>query len=557
MNPLPPTPGDSSLGLELATLIEHRRELLLVLDDDGRLSWLGPAAAQWFGPSAAGALLADLAHPEDAGELGVAMEQVAAGGSSVAETRCRLRDRSGTWHLLELSITDRRGRTGLAGLVCVARDVADRMELTARLIHRATHDTLTALPNRASLLDRLHEPFGPGESESIAVLYVDLDGFKAVNDSLGHAAGDRVLVAIADRLRRAVRPGDMVARLGGDEFVVVATGVTDGSVALDIAGRVVATLAQPVAVGGRTVTVSASVGAAVGRRERSMELLDEADQAMYHSKHGGRDRSTLYNREMTAPDRRSRSEALLASALDRDGVLVLYQPVVELGYSRLAGVDALLRLRAPEGEPDSAGEFLDVAEETGLSVAVGAGLLDLACQQLARWRDELGPDAVPSVGITVSARQLAEERASDRVAAILESHGLQPPALRLQLPESSLVDADSTMARSLQKLRSLGVRLAVDDFGVGRSSLPYLRRYGIDVLRIDQGFINGLHRGGDDVEVVRAILGLAETLGLVVEAKGVERAEQAELLAELDCPLAQGPYFGSPGPPEALVLPGA
>jgi diguanylate cyclase (GGDEF)-like protein/PAS domain S-box-containing protein len=547
-----PTSGGLSLGPELAALLEHRHELLFVLDHEGRLAWLSAAAARWMGEAVEGTPIAELVHPSDAGDL---LASVAAAGdrpAAIVEVRSRVRDRDGSWRTLEISIADRRRREEMGGLVCVAKDVTERSDMTARLIHQATHDTLTALPNRASLIDRLNDAdVAADASGSVALLYIDLDGFKGVNDSLGHAAGDRVLVTVADRLRRAVRPGDTVARLGGDEFVVVADGVTDGAVTLEIGQRIISSICRPVAVGGRLVSVSASIGATIGRRNRAMEMLEEADRAMYRAKEDGRNRCTLFTRDMRSPDdHRVRTEELLRSALDRDGVAVLYQPVVDLATGRVAGVDATLRLRSADGSLRMPAGFLDVAEETGLSVAVGAGLLDLACGQAAIWNTDLGDDTPPLLSVPVSARQLADRHAAERVVATLDAHGIAPGALCLDLPEATLVDADSTVTRSLQKLKSLGVRLAIDDFGSGRSSLAYLRRYAIDVLRIDRGFMTGLGHDEGDTEVVRAVVGLGEALGMTTLAKGVETADQAAVLRDLGCQLAQGFHFGRPVLPE-------
>jgi len=595
MTDQPTRPSDDpSLGLELATLIEHRRELLVVLDDDARVSWLGPAARQWFGGAEPGTALTDLAHPDDATTLRAVLVELMAGGATVGEARCRLRHHDDSWRTLELSITDRRGRAGVAGLVCIARDPADRLEVTARLIHRATHDTLTALPNRASLLDTLNAPAPPGEGSSIGVLYLDLDGFKEVNDTLGHAAGDRVLVTVADRLRRAVRPGDTVARMGGDEFVVVARGVSDGAVASEIARRIVAGLAEPIAVGGRTVRLGGSVGAAVGPRQRAMELLEEADQAMYEAKRQGKSGCVLFSAAAgRSAGRLPRAESILRDALEGDGVSVLYQPVVALGANRLAGVDAALRLRDGHGRLVVPGSLLEVAEDTGLSVALGAGLLDIACEQMAAWRRDRGARGVLTdtlLGVPLSARQLADPHAAERVTASLARHELDPSLLCLSVPETTLVDADSAVSRSLQKVKALGVRLAVDDFGAGRSSLPYLRRFGVDMLRLEPRFVAALVATGtgageptvgdpgtaddpwepgrparpgperspadsvavgtggqvadDERDVLAALVGLGERLGLTVIAKGVSTALHVAVLEQLGCPLATGPYFG-------------
>ncbi len=521
----------------------------MVLDDAGAIGFMSPAAIRRLGAACAGRPLVDLAHPDDRRALEAVLAE------RTGDVACRLAEPSGAWRRMALALTDCRDHQAIGGVVCLAHDVDVHAEVAAQLIHQATHDTLTALPNRAHLLDRLDALRSERPYPSAALLYIDLDGFKSVNDTLGHAAGDRVLVAVADRLRRAVRPEDTVARLGGDEFVVIALGVGDREVALDIAERIIAGVRRPVAVGGRLVDVSASVGIAIGSGRNGGELLDDADRAMYRAKHDGRNRATLYRDDLRAPDAdRARIEAMLRSALDGGGVTVVYQPIVDLGTGRVHATEAMLRVRRSDGRLSASSEFLGVAEETGLSVAVGAGLVDHACAQMAEWqRGSAAPPTLMSVPVT--GRQLRVRRAASQIDAVLGAHGLAPSALCLQVPERCLVEADSAVSRTVEELKGTGVRLAVDDFGGGRAGLAYLRRFGIDVLRIDPTLMGGLGHDGGDTEVVRSIVGLGQALGIATVARGVETADQAELLTSIGCPLAQGLWFAHPSSADEALHP--
>jgi diguanylate cyclase (GGDEF)-like protein len=551
-----PAPDGASLGHELAALIEHRRELLVVLDDEGRLTWAGPAASRWFGTRAAGSRLVDLAHPEDAPTLEAALDELRSGRSTVAEARVRLCDQLGQHRPVSITVTDGRDRPGVGGLVCVARQ-DERAELTDRLIHQATHDHLTALANRAGLLDRLHDPLRSAQEPTVAVLYVDLDRFKDINDTLGHAAGDRVLVVVADRLRRAVRPEDVVARLGGDEFVVVADGVTDRGVALDIARRMVASICQPVALPARIVGVTASVGATVGRRDRGLELLDEADRAMYRAKRAGGNRCTAFDRRLDgSADGTPPGGTVSGPGMFDAEVAVAYQPVVDLVTGQVSAIDASLWLRAPERAFTPPGELLELAEETGMSIPTGAGLADLACAQLARWDSECRlPDRTPLV-VPLGARHLSDDSTPTRLVAAATRHGIDPGRLGVRVREVIVADAEPVIAANLERVAATGMRLSVDDFGMGRSSLPYLRRFGVDTIRLDASF-SGDARGGEgiDPELVGALVAFGEALGVTVVAKGVDSGHRAALLRDAGCRYGIGAELGEAAPAEELRLP--
>ncbi|MDQ6838560.1 MAG: bifunctional diguanylate cyclase/phosphodiesterase, partial [Actinomycetota bacterium] len=377
--------------------------------------------------------------------------------------------------------------------------------------------------------------------------------FKAINDTLGHAIGDQVLVTVAARLRKVIRPGDSVARFGGDEFVILTEGITSTDAVLDIADRIRKTITEPVHLEERTVTVGCSMGIALSEGHRPDALLQEADTAMYQAKAHGRNRWELYNAAMrTTARRRLDVEEHIRGALDHDRLVVHFQPIVDLITAQPAGTEALARIRTSAGTLINPKEFIAVAEESGLIVPLGVRVLELACAQQARWVRSW--PAATSVSVNLSARQLSSSGVVDRVAATLRGHSLRPGQLCLELTESVLIDAGASTRRSIDGLKALGVTLAIDDFGTGWSSLAYLRRFPIDTIKIDRSFVGGLGVDNDDTEVVRAVIGLGHALHLTTVAEGVETPRQAGLLRKLGCDHAQGFLYGRAQPADVLTL---
>jgi diguanylate cyclase (GGDEF)-like protein len=407
-------------------------------------------------------------------------------------------------------------------------------------------------------MDQLGQALARGQRSgtSCALLLLDLDKFKLVNDNLGHQVGDGVLTVTAERLKALVRPGDSVARLGGDEFAVLAEGIAGETDAMDIAERVLRALARPVALKGRTVTVGCSIGIVVARRARPAELLQEADIALYRAKDKGRGRAEIYDQAMRAVARRRlKAEEMLRAALGLAAVVVLYQPVVDLATGRSTGTEALARLRRPNGGLVTPDRFIEAAEDSGLIVPLGASVLELACAQQAKWAQSplLG---LRRVAVNLSARQLATPGLVDDVTAALERNGLSAGSLCLELTESALIDSTPSTKRALEDLKSVGVALALDDFGTGWSSLAYLRRFPIDIIKVDRSFVSGLGTNADDAEVVRAVVSLGHALRLSTVAEGVETAEQAQYLRDIGCDYGQGYLFGRPATPERIAAGG-
>jgi diguanylate cyclase (GGDEF)-like protein len=423
---------------------------------------------------------------------------------------------------------------------------------TADTVRHAFNDPLTGLPNRALLLDRMELTLGRGEREGkvVTVLFLDLDGFKLVNDSLGHLAGDRLLIDVARRLDGCVRRGDTVARLGGDEFAILLGEIGEQDRAAGVAERVIDAFGEPFDLLGREVFVSASIGIASGLDEPD-DLLRNADVAMYRAKRAQPGTYATFERSMhEAVVQRLELEADLRRVIDRDELVLHYQPIVDLAQGRVTGVEALLRWDHPQRGLVAPLQFVPMAEETGLIVALGRWVLDEACRQAAAWRAELGAGA-PWVSVNISGRQLVDSGLARDVRAALAAADLPPEALAVEITETVLVQDVKLAVERLEELRGLGVLVAIDDFGTGYSSLRYLRRFPADLLKVAKPFVDGLD-DPKDAALVQTILALGRSLGLVAIAEGIETADQHRRLAALGCPLGQGYLFARPVPPDAL-----
>ena len=440
-----------------------------------------------------------------------------------------------------------------------------------RALYRALHDPLTGLANRGLLMDQLGQALARARRRPgcVAVLFLDLDRFKVVNDSLGHAVGDDLLVEVARRLEAVMGSADTVARLGGDEFVVLAEDVADVEEALALGRRIRQAVSAPMAVaGGQRVVVTASVGVALsapgvdfgeedgdGTVPTRSSLLWDADVAMYRAKDRGRDRIQVFEDGLRAGSLgRFRSEAMLRHALDHDGLRLHYQPLVDLRSGALAGAEALVRLHHPERGLVPPAEFIPVAEETGLVVPLGAWVVAKAAAQAAAWRALQPLDAPPmTVSINLSGRQLATPGFAVEVGAAIARSGADASHLCFEITENALLDADGGSVATLDRLKELGVRLAIDDFGTGHSSLTWLRRLPADYLKVDKTFVAGLGTDSGDTAIVRAVLDLGRALGLATVAEGVETAEQLAILRDFGCDWAQGYHLARPGPAAAVT----
>ncbi|HVW32944.1 MAG TPA: EAL domain-containing protein, partial [Acidimicrobiia bacterium] len=430
------------------------------------------------------------------------------------------------------------------------RDLTERVEAEAALAHHALHDSLTGLPNRSLILDRIDVALARSarSGRCLAVLFLDLDRFKLINDSRGHAAGDVVLRAVAERLHAAVRPQDTVGRLGGDEFVVVCEDIVAAGEATILGERLIRALEAPFAVEGGEVFVTVSIGITVADGRATAEaLLHHADVAMYGAKQRGRARYEFFDETMrTQAALRLETATELHHALDRGEIETYYQPVVHLASGAIVGVEALVRWNHPERGLVSPAAFIPLAEEQGMIAPIGALVLEESCRQWARWRAAY-PDRPPiGLNVNISARQLHRPDFSDLVRAILLRHGLDPGVLCLELTESVLIEDAAAQRSTLSALQQLGVQLAIDDFGTGYSSLTYLKRFPVNGIKIDQTFVAGLGRDSFDSAIIESVVELAHAVGLHVTAEGVETLDQLRRLQALRCDYAQGYYFACP-----------
>jgi diguanylate cyclase (GGDEF)-like protein/PAS domain S-box-containing protein len=436
-----------------------------------------------------------------------------------------------------------------ARMVGICWDITDRRAIEEQLVREALHDRLTGLPNRALFVDRLTQSLAalPRHRGALAVLFLDVDRFKVINDSLGHEAGDGVLVELGQRLERLMRPGDTVARFGGDEFVVLCQHIDHPAEAVHVAERLTEGLSGSIAVNGSDVVVTVSVGIAMSSSPADLagDLLRDADAAMYRAKRDGRARSVLFADTMRQEAlARLDTEVELRRALTSGDLRLHYQPVVDLASGLVVGVEALLRWEHRTRGLVMPVDIITIAEETGLIVPLGEWVLEEACTQLVRWHQDC-PHL--TMAVNLSGVQLARPDLVARVGEVLERTGVRRSALSLEITESVLMrDAEEALG-VLEELKALGVRISVDDFGTGYSSLSYLKRFPVDVLKIDRSFVDGLGSDADDLAIVQAILALATSLDIDIIAEGVETSAQREVLQGLGCRLAQGYLLGRPG----------
>ncbi len=421
--------------------------------------------------------------------------------------------------------------------------------IEAKLVHQAFHDSLTGLANRALFRERLeHAVKRAPHGEGMAIALLDLDDFKAVNDSAGHVEGDRLLEIVASRLLRASRGCDTVARIGGDEFAILLEGLQSDDDAIAVVERIVTALGHPVALQGRELMIGASVGIAFGRGEdRVDELIRNADVAMYRAKDSGKGTYAVFEPGMySALLERLELEADLRHALGRGELRVLYQPIVELESGAITGVEALARWHQPGGDVSDAAKFIPLAEETGLIVPIGRWVLTEACRQAREWQLSDAGGVPQTMSVNVSARQLTDPNFVDDVAGILAEAQFPAERLILEVNESVLMTNTASLLGRLHELKALGVRLAIDDFGTGHCNLGYLRRFPLDVLKIDGSFVAQIAENGGDAALAGTIIGLATTLRLRTVAEGVEHAHQRAQLISLGCGYGQGFLFARP-----------
>jgi len=549
------------------SLVQHSSDVILIIDAGAIVRYVSPSAARvlrYDVTTLPGRSLHSLVDPADQPRVEKFVLEAAGSTGISVPTEWRFRQPDGSPLHAEVVATNLLTDPTVRGIVLNTRDVSERKRLESELLHQAFHDPLTGLANRALFRDRVSHALALAlrQRRHIAVLFLDLDDFKKVNDSLGHSAGDRLLVAAAERFRSCARATDTVARLGGDEFAILVEDAASTSDHEALAERLRAAMAQPFTLGGTEVFVSSSIGLATSGGdstadsplEAADEVLRNADVAMYAAKRAGKGRIEAYQTTMSADVlHRLELERALRHALEHEELLLHYQPIVSIRSGTVIGLEALVRWEHPEFGHLLPQHFIPLAEETGLITRVGNWVLNEACRQLMEWRaGGLAGDLW--ISVNVSSRELLHDRdiASD-VARVLEETGLGAGHLVLEITESVLMQQTANALDKLRQLKGLGIRLAIDDFGTGYSSLSYLKRFPIDVLKIARPFIEDVDAGRDHAALAQAIVGLSRTLHLSAVAEGIETARQAEALLELGCEYGQGHLFAPAMPPTDLV----
>ncbi len=541
------------------SLVRNASDVVAVLGADGLIRYQSPAAERVLGRSpdeAIGRRATASIHPDDRAAVERRLNEVASVDGAEATFEFRARHSDGSYRMLEAIAKNLLDDPAVSGVVVNYRDITERKALEEQLRHQAFHDVLTGLANRSLFRDRLAHALARASrgASPTAVLYLDIDDFKAVNDRLGHAEGDRLLVLVGERLVAATRAGDTVARLGGDEFAVIVE-ETDPREAQTAADRILKALADAFHLDGRETAVRGSIGIAIHDVDGgdADELLRRADIAMYAAKARGGDGHATYDASLyEATVARMESKADLQGALERGELQVAYQPIVDMETAEVTGAEALMRWMHPTRGSIPPSDFIPLAEESGLIVELGRWILETACRQAREWQLQSGRSDL-TISVNLSGRQIGDADLVGDVARILATTGLDPACLTLEITETTLVRDVETTVGVFRALKGLGVRLAIDDFGTGYSSLSYLRQFPIDILKIDRSFVASLDEGTESSALVRSILNLSATLRLDTVAEGIETAEQRKALESLGATRGQGFLFARPMDPDEMA----
>ncbi len=539
------------------SLVQNSSDLITVIDGRSMIQYQSPSVQRVLGyelDELLGTSFTDLLHPHERERvLALILEERESSSSSNGAVECQLRHCDGTWLIFEILRTNLLADPNVSGIVLNARDVSERKEFEQQLTHQAFHDSVTQLANRPLFTNRVEHALSRQTRDvgGMAVLFVDLDDFKIINDSLGHATGDEVLKLVGERLTRCVRPMDTVARFGGDEYAVLLEDIQRPEQVVEVVDRAFDALNEVMKLGDKELFIRASIGIAMLDAEDAMtsaadELMRNADVAMYRAKRDGKGAYRIYEPEMHSNVlARLELKGALQKAIDREEFQLYYQPIVGMGDGNVNGLETLIRWKHPERGIVLPGEFIPLAEETGLIGDLGDWVMREACRQMKFMQDLGLMTESQSVCVNISVRQL-QEGLVELVSEALVASGLRPQCLTLEITETILmIDTEATIEK-LHQLKALGIRLSVDDFGTGYSSLGYLSRFPVDVLKIDQTFVGQISAAGHGSVLVAAIVKLGEALNLETIAEGIEFKDQADRLIELGCPLAQGYYFGKP-----------
>ena len=540
------------------SLARNAFELVTVTDAKGIILYESPALERVLGYRAderLGHKGLDYIHPDDRSRTVDILTRALETPGVPMQMEIRGRRVDGEWRWLEVWVTNLLADPSVGGIVANQRDITERRAFQEQLTRQAYHDALTGLPNRALFQSRLEVALARAarRKRTIAVLFVDLDRFKIINDSLGHDTGDDLLVAVAQRLQESVRDEDTVARLSGDEFTVLLEEVEDEVEAAQVAQRIIDDIRQAIDLEGHQVFVGASVGIALSHNgeDRAEDLLRDADLAMYRAKERGRSRYEIFEVTMGARARlRLDLESELRRALENDELVLHFQPEVSLRSGRIVGAEALVRWEHPTRGLLMPDEFIPMAEESGLIIPVGRHVMQKACTQAAEWQDRFGIGAPTRVSVNVSGRQLPTLVRD--VARVLGRSGLDPRTLVLEITESVVMDDTEAAILTFEALRHMGVALAIDDFGTGYSSLSWLKHFPISTLKLDKSFVQGLGVDPADRAIAQSVLTMAECLDVTVTAEGIETAGQAAELVSLGCISGQGYYYARPQPADEI-----
>ncbi|MCA1718503.1 MAG: EAL domain-containing protein [Actinobacteria bacterium] len=543
------------------SLVQNTSDIITVIESDGTVNYMNPATERlgYQPETQIGTNAFDWIHPNDM-ERGLTLfAEILENPGVHPPIEFPVPHADGSWRYFEHIVNNKLDDPSIEGIVVSSRDITERKALEERLRHQALHDPLTNLPNRVLFTDRLEQALlrRSRRKRSVAILFVDLDNFKLVNDSLGHELGDRLLIVVAERLRDCVRPEDTVARLGGDEFTVLLESVSNQGEAIEVAERITQELGQPFMLVGREFFVGSSIGIALGTpgEVRPDELLRGADAAMYRAKN----KSKAYELT-TGPGvnswalERLELEGDLRRAIEREEFRVYFQPQVLLSSDRIVSLEALARWQHPKRGLLLPYEFIPIAEETGLITTIGQLVLEAACHQARAWQEQYPKDRRPMVFVNLSAKQVQQPGLVGQVTEALKKTGLDPSGLGLEITESVLMDDAQSTVGMLQRLKALGIQLAIDDFGTGYSSLSYLKRFPADYIKIDRSFVEDLRKeSGGDAVLLSGIVTLARALGMQTIAEGVATAEQLSQLRKQACDLVQGNYLSKPLPSRAAT----
>jgi len=532
-------------------LVQNAPGVTIVLNPDGTIQYISSPIGAEEEPGA----VEDLVHPRDLDQITEAIRDASEHPELQPMLELKMPDAGGQWREYEATMTNLVAQPAVGGLVINARDVTDRKRLENELRHQAFHDPLTNLPNRALFMERLEDALAMTQRSGArtAVMFIDLDRFKVVNDSLGHNVGDELLIALGDRLTATAPEDATVARFGGDEFTLLVPEVASQDTLTALAHHLLGELRGPVKLMGHNTIVTASIGISMSgeRAKTPRELIRSADIALSHAKEQGRSRYVLFDETLDKFSiDRLRLESELRQAVERDQLRLHYQPEIDLPSGEIVGFEALVRWDHPIRGLVPPAEFITLAEETGEIISIGKWVLREACRQAAEWRDSIFHDRPFTMAVNLSANEFLEPGLAWEVLRVLRETGLDPANLRIEITESVLLDDSAVTNDIFLELKRIGVELAIDDFGTGYSSLSYLRQLPADVLKIDRSFVSDVDHDEREASIVRAVVRVAEALGMRVVAEGIEREEQARFLAGIGCESGQGYHFARPAEAE-------